>query len=99
MKKSDEEEKKQRNCLKIPSIVTFGVLMCSITDIQNGGWETEGFDLMFPDSGYIPRLRSVHEGFCPWRLFRVLNEMYPILSTNLTHLFLLKNRCASGDRE
>lgn len=66
--------------------------MCSITDIQNGGWETEDFDLMFPDSGYIPRLRSVNEEFCLWLLFRVFNEMRPILSAPLTHLFIWKKQ-------
>lgn len=74
-------------CLN-PATVTFGVLMCSITDIQNGGWETEDFGLMFPVSGYIPRLGSVKGGFGPWELFRVFTEMCPMLSVLLTHLFI-----------
>lgn len=71
-----------------PSIVTFGVLMCSITDIQNGGWETEDFALMLRESGYIRCLRSVNKSLFPWLMFRIFNGARPILSAPLTHLFL-----------
>lgn len=67
-----------------PSIVTLGVLMCSITDIQNGGWETEDFALMLQKSRYIRCLRSVNKSLFPWLMFGTR----PILSATLTHLFL-----------